>query len=202
MNKDDVLNITDTISMGDCSLNEEYELTLGIPENYLTSTDTITFAPSEDWYSNDPSSIDADTNNQSSLSEKSEEIIINKDLYCDISGDMTEGEIALIDEYIKTKINVPENQCQIYIYNVEFNKSTNEITVILFIYNNNDKASELPVIPLKIKDANDKLVISGVYNINAVVSPKKVAVRKLVIKSLISEDKAIDLSKWKVEYTA
>lgn len=116
-----------------------------------------------------------------------------------ISEDLSENELEKIYEYAKLKITRDAGWGKINPFSVEVT-SERFIKVTLIIYNGNESDLNITKIPLKLREARDKVIFVGLVDVNENISSGKIGICQVKIygEDLLEED--IDLSNWSITF--
>ena len=105
--------------------------------------------------------------------KNSREILIDKlieDGFEHIPENLTKLELTKMLEFSEEKIVKNKNEySRVFPFSVEKNDNY-DLKVILLIYNGSKHATTLTKFPFKLKDANDKVIIAGVIDLDKTVS--------------------------------
>lgn len=118
-----------------------------------------------------------------------------------IPADLNEEQLKGILEFYITKVVKNIEYGQLYPFSVE--KTDNgDLTVILLMYNRNTIPFALGDIPLKLKDANNRVVFADSINLDKVVDSNKVGIYYIRIDKENLKEENMDLSTWTITFEA
>lgn len=116
-----------------------------------------------------------------------------------IPDELDEIHLESILEFSVNKMIKNIQYGQIHPFSVE--KADNgDLIIILLMYNGNMHPFDLESIPLKVKDANDKVVFADLANLNKTISPKKIGIYCLRINEENLKENNMDLTKWNITF--
>jgi SLAP domain-containing protein len=137
------------------------------------------------------------------LKDKDSKEILIKDLtkygFENIPEDLNETQLKDILEFAISKIFKDVEYGRIYPFSAK--KTDNgDLEIILLMYNWNTQPLILGNVPLKLKDAENKVVFADLADLSKVISPKKIGVYYIKVdKDALKEDK-MDLTTWTVTF--
>lgn len=122
-----------------------------------------------------------------------------KDGFEQVPKDLTESELNRILEFSIKEIDKRNVYSKMFPFSVE-TTSSGDLKVILLMYNGSNNKIPLTKFPFKLKDANDKVLIIDVININKTVSPSKIAICEFQIERSRISERVLDLTTWTVTF--
>ncbi|MBU3185242.1 SLAP domain-containing protein [Clostridium estertheticum] len=132
----------------------------------------------------------------------SKEILSDKliaDGFDEIPENLTKLELTRILEFSQNKIVKNNNYSRMFPFSVE--KTDNyDLKVILLMYNGSNNESEINKFPLKIKDANDNVLIADLVDINKTISPYKIGICEVLIEKERLSEQLPDLTTWTITF--
>ncbi len=137
------------------------------------------------------------------LKDKDSKEILIKDLtkygFENIPEDLNETQLKDILEFAISKIFKDVEYGRIYPFSAQ--KTDNgDLEIILLMYNWNTQPLTLGNVPIKLKDAENKVVFADLADLSKVISPKKIGVYYIKVdKDALKEDK-MDLTTWTVTF--
>ncbi|MBU3175307.1 SLAP domain-containing protein [Clostridium estertheticum] len=75
-----------------------------------------------------------------------------------------------------------------------------DLKVILLMYNGSNNETEINKFPLKIKDANDNVLIADLVDINKTISPYKLGICEVLIEKERLGEQLPDLTTWTITF--
>lgn len=134
--------------------------------------------------------------------ENAKEVLFNmmtRSGFEQIPNNLTEVELEDILEFSKTNIDKKNDYSKMFPFSVKVN-NTGDLKVILLMYNGSSKSIPLTKFPFKLKDANDKVQIIDMIDINKTISPSKMVICEVQISKDQLSDKVPDLTSWTINF--
>lgn len=130
------------------------------------------------------------------MNEKYDKIIGNS--FDRVPSDLGETKLLEIMNYINEKVIVEEGQCRMVAYEI-CKKENEKLIATLFMINNTKETVEITKFPIKLTDANDKVIVKELFDLNLVVAPYKTSITHIAI-DVKNDFHQIDLSKWNISF--
>jgi SLAP domain-containing protein len=116
-----------------------------------------------------------------------------------IPAELTGIELKNILEFSMSEISKNLHYGKIYPFSIEKNE-TGDIKIVLLMHNSYEHPLSLGNIPVKLKDANEKIIFAGFIDFSKEISPKKTGVYCVKIdKEKLKED-SMDLKSWNITF--
>lgn len=122
-----------------------------------------------------------------------------KDYFDKIPKSTTPKQLIAYFKFISENVNLTQAQSRIIPYELQY-KNVSEVSLTLITINKMEKLYNLPIIPIKIKDSNNNLVINDIFTVNIKDKPNKISVYNLDIPINDINATEFDISQWKVEF--
>lgn len=132
----------------------------------------------------------------------SKELLIEKlikDGFERIPKNLTEQELIKILEFSEREIVKSNDYSRMFPFSVE-TANNGDLKVILLMYNGGTIETSLTKFPFKLKDANDKVLIVGLVDIDKTISPSKIVVCEVQIEKALLSEEVPDLTTWTVTF--
>ena len=138
----------------------------------------------------------------SNLNENSKGILIKELIshgFEKIPDNFTELELESILKFSRTEMQKEISCAKIEPYSAQV-ADNGDLKITLLIYNGNSITLTLEKFPLKLKDANNKVVLADFIDLNMEISSKKIGICCLKIgKDILLEEK-LDLNTWSITF--
>ena len=112
---------------------------------------------------------------------------------------LTEEELKDIFEYSISKMVRKIGFGKMEPYRVKLTDS-GDLEIMLLIYNGNGLSLTLDQFPLKLKDANQKVVFAGLFDFNIEVSSDRIGICCIKINKDVLKEKDMDLTTWSITF--
>ncbi|MBW9170352.1 SLAP domain-containing protein [Clostridium estertheticum] len=134
--------------------------------------------------------------------KSSKEILSDKlieDGFEKIPENLSKLELTKILEFSENKIVKNNKYSRMFPFSVE--KTENyDLKVILLMYNGSNNETEINKFPLKIKDANNNVLIADLVDINKTISSYKIGICEVLIEKARLSEQLPDLTTWTVTF--
>jgi SLAP domain-containing protein len=148
----------------------------------------------------------ADNNIDEKLKEtsvkSSKEVLIEKLImngFEKVPENLTELELDSILEFSEKEIVKSNDYSKMFPYSVETTNS-DDLKVILLMYNGSNIIATLEKFPFKLKDAKDKVVTAGLIEVNKTINPSKIVICEVQIEKAALSEQTPDLTTWTVTF--
>lgn len=139
------------------------------------------------------------------LKDKSEKELLIDELikygFEKVPTDLNETQLKSILEFSIAKIIKNIEYGQFHPFSVE-KAASNDLFIILLMYNGNTLPFAVETLPFKLKDADEKVIFAGSINLDKAVSPKKTGIYYIKINKNDLKEDSMDLSKWTITFDA
>lgn len=134
--------------------------------------------------------------------EKLKELLTNELMkygFEEIPADLNETQLKGILEFSIAKIEKGIEYGQFYPFSVGRTDDSG-LAIILLMYNGNSLPFAVETFPIKLKDADDKVIFADLVNLNKAVSPKKTGIYYIKITKEVLKEDNMDLSTWSITF--
>ena len=138
----------------------------------------------------------------SNLNKNSKEMLIKELIDYDfenIPDNLTKLELKNILEYSTSNILKDIRFAKTEPFSVEI-ADNGDLKIILLVYNGNSIVLNLGEFPLKLKDANNKVIVADFIDLNLEVSSGKIGICYLKLNKEILKEENMDLTTWTITF--